>query len=319
MNKKSKVIILIYIVIMLIFFCYIIHSLINNKLKISNYNNPIVPIGFKKVETKTASWELENGIPKGWNDGLIIEDEIGNQFVWVPVNISQLNQYITYNNKIIYNKEELNKKKEDERQILKYGGFYIARYEAGLPNEITNNNKEFSNMTNNKEGIPVSKKNSIPWNNISSENAKKCASSMYNNNDISSSIITEKQFLYLISWLSKSGYNIVSSKDWGNYSNSYFSYSGLYSDNLGLSYNYIKEGMKKDKNILLATGISEHSKTKNIYDIAGNLMEYVIHENNDCSVYGGYFDYIDQGAYQVLNYYNLPSRYIGYRIVLNIK
>lgn len=318
MNKKSKIIILTCVALILIILFSIMYSLINNKLTVSYYNNPVVPIGFKKIETETASWELENGIPKGWNDGLVIEDEIGNQFVWVPVNINQLNQYTTYNNKIIYTKEELNKKKDDERQILKYGGFYIARYEAGLPNEITNNNQEFSNITNNIEGIPVSKKNSIPWNNISFKNAKKCATSMYNNNYFSSSMITEKQFLYLISWLSKSGYNITSSKNWGNYSNSYFSYSGLYSDNLGVSYNYIKEKRKEDKNILLATGISEHSKSNNIYDIAGNLMEYVMDSNNGYSAYGGYFDYMDQGAYQI-NCYNSPSCYIGYRIVLNQK
>jgi len=30
--------------------------------KISKYNNPIVPEGFKKVETETASWEMEDDI-----------------------------------------------------------------------------------------------------------------------------------------------------------------------------------------------------------------------------------------------------------------
>lgn len=319
MSKKGKVIIFISIVIMLIFLFYIIYCLGNNKLKISSYNNPIVPIGFKRVETETASWELENGIPKGWNDGLVIEDEIGNQFVWIPLKVDQLNQYTTYDNKIIYNKEHLNKEKKDERQILKYGGFYVARYEAGLPDKIANNKQEFSNITNNIEGIPVSKKNSIPWNNISFENAKKCSSLMYDTSDINSSIITEKQFLYIISWLSKDGYSITSSKNWGNYANSYFSYSGLYSENFGLSYSYVAKGIKQDKNILLATGISEHNKAKNIYDLAGNLMEYVNNTStNKYSIYGGYFDYIDQGAYQILNYYNSASPYIGYRVVLNI-
>lgn len=152
--------------------CYIIYSS-DNKVKISNYNAPVIPKGFKKVETETASWKLENGIPKGWNEGLVIEDEIGNQFVWIPVDINQLNQYTTFDNKIIYNKENLNRNKDDERQILEYGGFYIARYEAGLSEKIINSKQEFSNVTNNIEEIPVSKKNSIPWNNISFENAKK--------------------------------------------------------------------------------------------------------------------------------------------------
>ena len=63
-----------------------VYEVYGNRLsKKSSYNNPIVPEGFKKIETDTASWELENGIPKGWNSGLVIEDEIGNQFVWVPI------------------------------------------------------------------------------------------------------------------------------------------------------------------------------------------------------------------------------------------
>lgn len=319
MNKKRKIIFLICIVIMSIFLYGIVCCLSHNMLKTSAYNNPLVPIGFKKVETETASWELENELPKGWNNGLVIEDELGNQFVWIPVNIEQLNQHTTFNDKAIYNKEELSKKKDDEKQILNYGGFYISRYEAGLPNNIANNNQEFSNITNNVDGIPVSKKDSIPWNNISFENAKKNANLMYNTKDISSSIITEKQFLFVLSWLSKSGYNLISSKDWANYSNSYFLYEGLYSDNLGLSYNYTTKTNKTDKNILLATGNSEHCKANNIYDIAGNLMEYVLDSYNPYSAYGGYFDFMDCGAYHSLSHYNSPSYYIGYRIVLNMK
>lgn len=34
----------------------------------SSYDNPIIPDGFKKFETEDASWKIENGIPKGWND-----------------------------------------------------------------------------------------------------------------------------------------------------------------------------------------------------------------------------------------------------------
>lgn len=43
----------------------------NLKMPVSTYNCPIVPEGFKKIETEFASWELEEGIPKGWNKGLV--------------------------------------------------------------------------------------------------------------------------------------------------------------------------------------------------------------------------------------------------------
>lgn len=48
---------------------------------------------YLKVETESASWELENGFPKGWNNGLVIEDEIGNQFVWIP-NMKLTDEYL---------------------------------------------------------------------------------------------------------------------------------------------------------------------------------------------------------------------------------
>lgn len=36
--------------------------------KKSSYDNPIIPDGFKKIETEDASWKIENGIPTGWNN-----------------------------------------------------------------------------------------------------------------------------------------------------------------------------------------------------------------------------------------------------------
>ena len=78
MNKKYKVAftIIINLIVILLAITYII--LFTNKTeepkveketekieikRISTYNNPIVPKGFKKVETETASWEEVEGIP----------------------------------------------------------------------------------------------------------------------------------------------------------------------------------------------------------------------------------------------------------------
>ncbi len=58
---------------------------------------PVVPKGFTKVNTSIGGWNLTseqvtlNGKTyykaRGWNDGLVIQDDLGNQFVWVPVEI----------------------------------------------------------------------------------------------------------------------------------------------------------------------------------------------------------------------------------------
>lgn len=98
----KKYLIAILIIIILILFGIIIFSKKNENVQVNDiisenqannfdYKNPIIPDGFNKVETENASWELdENGDIKGWNNGLVIEDENGNQFVWIPVDINNL-------------------------------------------------------------------------------------------------------------------------------------------------------------------------------------------------------------------------------------
>lgn len=60
--KKVYIVLIVAIIIILVVGIYLFK--INNKIPY-NYKNPIIPEGFKKVETKTASWDLENGVIKG--------------------------------------------------------------------------------------------------------------------------------------------------------------------------------------------------------------------------------------------------------------
>lgn len=263
--------------------------------KISEYNNPIVPEGFKKIETSEASWELENGLPKGWNNGLVIEDEKGNQFVWVPVDIENA-QYEPEKIKFgdVYNKEEMNYQYREYAQILKYGGFYIARYEAGIPEEYIQeiNKNEIQTLFSNKEGIPTSKKNQIVWNYISWNKADKSAINMYKDNDfVESDLVSNKQWESIVEWLKNSGYNVDDSAEYGNYSNVNFTFTGYYSLD-GKTYKYGENLIKQTFNMLLSTGATERNKTNNIYDLAGNVTEFVdLSETSmNGSVRGGYYD-----------------------------
>ncbi len=290
---------------------------------IGAYNNPIIPKGFKKVETVDASWELINGIPKGWNNGLVIEDEIGNQFVWVPVNI-QDEEYIKISNESdkYYKINDISTNVKEENQILKYGGFYISRYEAGVPDLLKNNYTNISENTNNIEGIPVSKKDNIVWNYISWNKAKNNAITMYkDSNSVESNLISYKQLNSLRYWLYKHGYNLEDNKEWGNYSNTNFIFTGWYSTDYGKTYIYGKDKLKAQYNMILSTGATERNKSNNIYDLAGNVMEYmdVIEKqikNNKVQryiCYGGYYDNINE--YDFMNAYGISSKQ-GFRIIL---
>lgn len=294
---------------------------------VSAYDNPKIPQGFKCIETDIASWNLdENGKPKGWNNGLVIEDEIGNQFVWVPVKTIEVDKELFWYN--IKPNEELS---EVEKQIKRFGGFYIARYEAGISDDMQKNIKVFSAQTNDIEGIPVSKKNRITWDYITLKNAFKNAQSMYENNEyVKSDLISARQWIYVLQWLKDTGIDIENSGKFANYTDTQFDFSGYYSlydennESNESEYEYIENGKKDTNAMLISTGSTEYTNTNNIYDLAGNVVEYTNTYTEDwgyCSV-GGYYTQIS--GYQSFMDANpigdkAPLKKFGYRVVLFLK
>ena len=290
------------------------NNVLNSEIIETNctYDNPIIPNGFKKVETEEASWEVdENNKPKGWNDGLVIEDENGNQFVWVPYNNKEMeNSYINADYEYYY-------------QIVRHQGFYISRYEAGLPKELSKLKNNISEETNNIKAKPVSKKDSIPWNYIDIKNAKYNAENMY-----------EKNALFLTTLPNQSVYKHVLSfmlpidkrsevADYGNNSNTSFTFTGYYSTDDGKNYKYA-ENMRKEKGdkLLLSTGAYEKNKIKNIYDYFGNLSEGYITKISEYNyiyaekVEDDYTQFVDSLISVPKSYFYTPDYKIGFRIVL---
>lgn len=329
---KRKVLYMFGIIIILIFIIYFSSFIMKLKgekkdnekeVEVVSYcNNPIIPEGFKSVDTDTAKWIKDNdGIIKDWNKGLVIEDEQGNQFVWVPIDLDNLNYYYNVSEDNRFNKKNLNSRDEVDRQILKYGGFYVSRYEAGISKKMQSNIINISSTTNNVLNIPVSQKDTIPWNYISFKNAKVNAESMYNNENLKSKLLTQKQYQGIMQWLNSCGYEVYNnSYSFGNYSNVIFEFSGYYSEDYGKSYKYSNKHLKAGKNMILSSGASNRNMTNNIYDLAGNLLEYVEDDeskrNNMYLCNGGYYDYIARSAYDSWSHTGEPSDKIGFRIVL---
>ncbi len=332
-NKTTLFIFLFLIIISLIIGLFFINKInistsekdeLKDIQNISTYDNPIIPKNFKKIETETASWELdENNKPKGWNDGLVIEDENGNQFVWIPVNEEKL----TYNNELpnTITNDTLPIGIDDEyTQIKKRGGFYISRYEIGLP-EVSQKDKITIDVSNNNvEKIPISKKDSIPCNYINYKTAKINAENMIHFENIQSGLPTINQWYAILNWLEQAGFDTkYDSKNWGNYSNVNFEFSGYYSIDNGISYIHSNKNVKQTYNMILSTGASERNCANNLYDIAGNLSEWLNayystspYNNIYC---GGHYDNISKYNASYLLGFSGPSDKIGYRVVLYIK
>ena len=129
--------------------------------------------------------------------------------------------------------------------VKKYKGFYIARYEAGLPTDEnlwewknnaiygwTNNQSAGSlngeRNTNIDTMVPVSKKNNASWNRVSQQNAKILSEKMYAGSlTVTSSLVDSYAWDTILAWYKKMGINCEDSTSYGNYLNSKLSLKNM--------------------------------------------------------------------------------------------
>ena len=230
----------------------------------------------KKSESVRSEWkekiaeEVEGvPVPKGFtykegtkDTGLVIKDDNGNEFVWVPATESTYAKDTSFRGDKPTGDNTLPNGITDETaDVKKYGGFYIGRYEAGVPeNQTTINGK--SPITSNVEGIPVSKKGATVWTNIDYTNAKASAEKMISNEYVQTGLLTGKAWDTTCHWIEDSLSSInakaslTDSRYYGNYKDS------------ESPANVTGYGTKQ------VAGYSDKWMVKNIYDLAGNVWEW---------------------------------------------
>ena len=280
------------------------------------YNNPTIPKGFKPIDTETAKWNDSNG----WQNGLVIEDATsdpvtqGSQFVWVPVqNYEDFHLIEGFYDGSLDIRLDPNENENPSREagantegtepgkpnaqnttagttesIAMYksvkdnGGFYIARYEAGVnrTTESTTTN-DIKKQTQDGSVKPVSKQgvgvwNFIPWGGAKTDTspndglpgddtkdgAVKVARSMYNNvytGNKNTETDVKSTLCYGVQW--DAVMNFIDS----NYVN-------------GTAEGYVKnsENQGNYTGTIAKTGYQETYAVKNIYDMAGNVIEWTM-------------------------------------------
>lgn len=200
----------------------------------------VIPVGFHIVE--------------GFDDvsqGLVIADDKGNQFVWIPV--TDESQYVRNTTYPVVDvsktarddtdylptgvtiPEDKTEAQVEKDMVLNAGGFYIASYEAGIEGKDT----------------LVSKKDATVWVNYSQINAKAKSKTFINNDYVKSALISGVQWDVTMAFINGK------------------------LDGYEKQYDVITGASNRHTNAGTKTGKNEADKVCNIYDLEGNYWEYV--------------------------------------------
>ena len=334
-----------------------------------NTNQPVNNV-WSKTRTLTSNYRFISGrgniavIPKGFKvsanydeqtieEGLVIQDSDGNEFVWVPViytatgtvdsdgldsgfkaafyrsewSNNERSRDLTNNATYIENArtDPTGKYIEMMQSVQANSGFYIGRYEAGYPTTENIRYAPSTGETTIGTNTMVVKRDCYPyifvgWGSTMNEvdeditytdtnktihsgkGAVYLSKNMYTgtNYGVVSTLCYGVQWDTMLNFIKDYNHNVNDSTLWGNYNNNNGENwtitrpTAMFSINSGNNWTFApKSKNNANGSILLTTGANDSFKTKNIYDIAGNVMEWTMEAYSTSSQVGrgGRYDY----------------------------
>ena len=247
-----------------------------------NVSEGLVIYEIPKTQQNSADWTKTVTL----NEKAVLEVQTKyNQYVWVPVDsintfvrkdwkVGYLSSDDFANNTSDYDKNNAAESKQYNElleSIKKNGGFYIARFEAGLPTGVTLSNVNYGQIAGEEITDPVSVKGAsvwydIPWDLNSTiggswdnPGCAKVAKNIYSDaSDIVSHLIYGAEWDAALKFISKID-STYATNSLGK---------GWYVDN------YQEGNANHQTGIDLGTNAA--NKLKNIYDMAGNMYEWTM-------------------------------------------
>ena len=275
-----------------------------------------VPEGFK-IASDSAT-KVENGI--------VIEDKDGNQFVWIPaktedeggatINLSTDGTATIVYKRTAYRGENITTTytealpTDEADSVNVNGGYYIGRFEAG-DEEATEAKTMRTGITDAR--IITIKKDQVPYNYISQADCKTLAEGMSTVQEYKAKtkLVSSYAWDTAISLIQITNEDYGNSSEEGNYSNTTFEYTDI---------TEAEQTKNKNSRTLVPTG--QTTAVSNIYDMGGNLYEYTTeslsHTDGPYAFRGGYYSSFYAGA--PAGYRNLDigfaSSSTGFRLTL---
>ena len=266
-----------------------------------------------------------------WNTGITIKDSNNNEWVWIVVPksvtatsttddeiknalISYATDYRTRYSDTWYSGCGLSQSEYEEnyskmlQSIKANGGFYIGKYEVGsFDNPVTSNDNTRT---------AVIQQGAYPYNYVTCSQAEDLAEGLATGGK-TSTLMFGIQWDLVLKYLEENGkwdtttneasyYLKTNSSSWGNYTNNSFPVTegnkyAIYNQStskLGewnpVPSDYEKPNSGTENRVLLSTGAVGDNSKMNIYDLAGNVLEWTLEKGtrtrSPCAYRGGYYD-----------------------------
>ena len=218
--------------------------------------NVIIPEGFKIADVPAS--KVQNGV--------VIEDKDGNQFVWVPVDTIADYKRTAYANQNISSFSET--LPEDEKtSVERYKGFYIGRYEAG-DKESTGTTKATFRTSSGADNAVTIKADQVPYNFVTRTQAVSLAEGFATKQGYKAKtkLVSSYAWDTTIAFIEKTVNNYGSSSSQGNYSDTSVTYKDITDESKP------EKTKAENSSLLVATG--QTTPVCNIYDMGGNLYEW---------------------------------------------